>query len=147
MFCSKLGNLQRLSKRLPVIHNNHVRLLSDLKIKQLSYNKYGDPSEVVALEEKTVQYDLGRNDVLVRMLASPVNPADINAIQGSYPIKPPLPGVGGGEGVGEVIAAGEEAGLSVGDWVLPGGVMTGTWKTHALGNKDDWIKVGPDLRS
>ena len=36
------------------------------------------------------------------VLASPVNPADINMIQGVYPLCPMLPAVGGNEGVGEV---------------------------------------------
>lgn len=44
--------------------------------------------------------DLGK--VRVRFLASPVNPADINQVQGVYPIKLPLPAVGGNEMVGEV---------------------------------------------
>ncbi|KAK3009554.1 hypothetical protein RJ639_013784 [Escallonia herrerae] len=37
----------------------------------------------------------------VKMLAAPINPSDINRIQGNYPVKPQLPAVGGYEGVGE----------------------------------------------
>lgn len=44
----------------------------------------------------------GPGKVRVRYLASPVNPADINQVQGVYPIKPSLPAVGGNEMVGEV---------------------------------------------
>jgi mitochondrial enoyl-[acyl-carrier protein] reductase / trans-2-enoyl-CoA reductase len=40
--------------------------------------------------------------VLVRWRASPVNPADINQIQGVYPVKPPLPAVAGNEACGVV---------------------------------------------
>ena len=36
------------------------------------------------------------------MLIAPVNPADINTIQGVYPVKKPLPAVPGNEGVAEV---------------------------------------------
>ena len=48
-------------------------------------------------------------------------------IQGTYPIKPKLPAIGGGEGVGEVLSVGPEVkNLKIGDWVFPGGNMKGT---------------------
>lgn len=42
--------------------------------------------------------------VLVKWIAAPVNPADINQIQGVYPVKPPRPAVGGNEGFGQIEA-------------------------------------------
>jgi len=36
----------------------------------------------------------------------PVNPSDINTIQGKYPLQPRLPGVPGHEGVGRVVNVG-----------------------------------------
>ncbi|GAB1288999.1 Alcohol dehydrogenase 1 [Apodemus speciosus] len=60
------------------------------------------------------------SDVHVRMLAAPINPSDINMIQGNYGLLPKLPAVGGNEGVGEVIAVGSSvSGLKPGDWVIP----------------------------
>ena len=54
------------------------------------------------------------------MLAAPINPSDINQIQGVYPVKPPLPAVAGNEGVGRVEALGAGVTeLAVGDWVTP----------------------------
>ena len=48
-------------------------------------------------------------------------------LQGTYPIKPSLPAIGGGEGVGEVLSVGPEVkNLKIGDWVFPGGNMRGT---------------------
>ena len=48
-------------------------------------------------------------------------------LQGTYPIKPKLPAIGGGEGVGEVLSVGPEVkNLKIGDWVFPGGNMKGT---------------------
>lgn len=42
---------------------------------------------------------------------SPINPSDVNTVQGKYPIGPPLPGgVPGHEGVAEVVAVGEQVG-------------------------------------
>jgi len=57
-----------------------------------------------------------------------VNPADINQIEGVYPIKPTLPAVGGNEGVGEVVrvAEGYEGGLKPLDWVIPYSAGMGT---------------------
>jgi hypothetical protein len=55
------------------------------------------------------------------MLAAPINPSDINSIEGVYPNKPTVPGaVGGIEGVGQVQAVGPAvtASLSPGDWVI-----------------------------
>ena len=43
-----------------------------------------------------------------RMMQAPINPSDINTIEGKYPIKPPLPAVPGNEGVGVVREVGSE---------------------------------------
>lgn len=37
---------------------------------------------------------------------APLNPSDYNTVEGRYPLLPPLPGVGGHEGVGVVRAVG-----------------------------------------
>lgn len=45
---------------------------------------------------------------------------------GVYPIKPSLPAVGGGEGVGVVTASGTDVThLRKGDWVIPAGAGLG----------------------
>jgi len=81
------------------------------------------------------------------MLASPVNPADINTIQGTYPVKPArLPAVPGNEGVGVVVKAavassGVADPLEEGDWVIPRGPGLGTWQAYVKGVNEDFIKV------
>ena len=58
------------------------------------------------------------SEVLVKMLAATINPADMNMIQGTYGSSQSLPAVAGNEGVGVV----EEPGSSnfkKGDWVIP----------------------------
>ncbi|KAK2106320.1 hypothetical protein P7K49_015834 [Saguinus oedipus] len=63
---------------------------------------------------------VGGSDVLVKMLAAPINPSDINMIQGNYGLLPELPAVGGNEGVAQVVAVGSSVtGLKPGDWVIP----------------------------
>ncbi|XP_011313543.1 probable trans-2-enoyl-CoA reductase, mitochondrial, partial [Fopius arisanus] len=75
----------------------------------------------------------GTNEVAVRWILSPVNPADINSIQGKYPTKPKLPAVGGNEGVGEVIDVGSGVKtVRVGDRVVPNGNNLGTWSTRGV---------------
>lgn len=60
--------------------------------------------------------------MLVRFLASPINPSDLNQIEGVYPIKPAsFPAVGGNEGVARVESVGcEIKRFKVGDLVIPG---------------------------
>lgn len=52
-----------------------------LMSRQLVYSEFGDPLNVLKVRETEVPC-LGTQDVLVRMLAAPINPADINTIQG-----------------------------------------------------------------
>jgi len=68
--------------------------------------------------------------VRVEVLAAPINPSDVLTLTGQYGILPPLPAVGGNEGVGRVIALGAEVTTpAIGQTVLlPLGC--GTWITH-----------------
>lgn len=70
--------------------------------------------------EKQVLPPVKDNQVLVKMVMAPINPADINMIEGVYPIRPNLPAIGGNEGVGEIVAVGKGVrGLAVKDMVIP----------------------------
>ncbi|KAI8817843.1 uncharacterized protein EV422DRAFT_603614 [Fimicolochytrium jonesii] len=87
------------------------------------YKQFGNPTDVLRLVHVPLP-PLTSSTVHVRFLASPINPADINQIQGAYPIKPTFNdtfgAIGRNEGVAEVIAAGSDIkGLKVGDWVIP----------------------------
>lgn len=89
---------------------------------------------------------LTADTVHVKFLASPINPADVNMIQGAYPIKPMMQklgdselAVGGNEGVAEVIAVGDQVkDLKVGDQVVMAKSGYGTWRTHAAGLASDF---------
>lgn len=97
----------------------------------------------------------------VRFLVSPINPADINQIQGAYPSKPPFTSalstskpaaVPGNEGVAEVISAGSGAvaasgdKLQKGDWVIMKAPGFGTWRTHAQGEAKNFVKLCEETR-
>ncbi|XP_069659462.1 enoyl-[acyl-carrier-protein] reductase, mitochondrial isoform X2 [Haliaeetus albicilla] len=91
----------------------------------LLYERHGEPAAVVQLKDLKVA-ELRDSDVHVKMLAAPINPADINMIQGTYAILSPLPAVGGNEGVGEVLEVGRRVtALKPGDWVIPAGAGVG----------------------
>lgn len=76
------------------------------------------------------------------MLAAPLNPADINTIQGVYAIKPSFPFVPGNEAALEIIKIGSDAStLKVGDRVIPKLNGMGTWRTAIVAEEDEFIKV------
>lgn len=69
---------------------------------QAVFREYGQPEDVLEMEETGALAPVD-GEARVRVLASPVNPADINFIQGIYGVKPDLPAVPGMEGCGEVL--------------------------------------------
>jgi NADPH:quinone reductase-like Zn-dependent oxidoreductase len=74
-------------------------------MKVIQFDRFGEPSEVLHLAEAPIPVP-GWNEVLVRMIASPINPSDTLTIEGRYGVVPPLPSVPGYEGVGIVEKAG-----------------------------------------
>ncbi|XP_013829235.2 PREDICTED: trans-2-enoyl-CoA reductase, mitochondrial isoform X1 [Capra hircus] len=89
---------------------------------------------------------VGGSDVHVKMLAAPINPSDINMIQGNYGLLPQLPAVGGNEGVGQVVAVGSSVtGVKPGDWVIPANPGLGTWRTEAVFGEEELITVPSDI--
>ncbi|XP_078423471.1 enoyl-[acyl-carrier-protein] reductase, mitochondrial isoform X1 [Cetorhinus maximus] len=107
----------------------------------LVYHQHGEPLRVIQLETlKSPQ--LRDSDIRAQMLAAPINPSDINMVQGTYPILPDLPAVGGNEGVGQVLDVGSKVThLKPGDWVIPSDTGLGTWRTEAVGDMNGFIKV------
>lgn len=80
------------------------------------------------------------------MLMAPINPSDINMVEGTYFIRPKLPAVVGNEGVGEVMEVGAGVkNLKPGDWVTPADSGFGTWRTYAVGWEQELSKVEKDI--
>jgi len=87
----------------------------------------------------------GEGEVLLDMLAAPINPADINVIEGTYGELPELPATIGNEGVGRIAAVGPGVpSLQPGQLVLP--MAFGTWCSRMLAKADSVIPLpdGPD---
>ena len=59
------------------------------------------PYESIAAVELQLP-DLTEGQVRVKVLAAPINPSDVLTLTGEYGMLPPLPAVGGNEGVGRV---------------------------------------------
>ncbi len=99
----------------------------NLKVRAIVFHAHGVPAEVAHWEEADAP-EPAADEVRVALLAAPINPADLNVLEGKYPIRPALPGVPGVEGVGVVEAVGRavetmRAGARV---LLPHGY--GTWR-------------------
>ena len=86
-------------------------------VSAIVYHEHGDPAEVTRVEQQDIGTP-GLGEALVEMQAAPINPVDLNVIEGKYPVRPPLPAVGGVEGVGVVAAVGAAVNLRVGAHVL-----------------------------
>jgi len=100
------------------------------------------PQDVI----EAVEFELpppGAGEVMIEVLAAPINPSDVLTLTGDYGILPPLPAIGGMEGVGKVVQLGGSVDhLSEGQRVLLSGVG-GTWTTHLLANAKQLVPL-PD---
>jgi len=95
------------------------------------YETHGNPAEVLRVVDCPWR-DPAPSEVVVKMSAAPINPADLNSIEGKYPIKAELPATPGMEGAGVVIEAGSAVrDLAIGTQViLPHSF--GTWREVAV---------------
>jgi trans-2-enoyl-CoA reductase len=118
------------------------------------YHQYGDPRkvrvslifikvlffQVLQLDQIPVRTDLQSSEVLVKWLASPVDPLDINLVEGSYAIRNQLPAIAGAEGVGRVEKIGHNVrSLRVGDHVLS--LASSLWTEYGVSEERNLIRI------
>jgi len=100
-----------------------------LYAKCIKFYEFGCPKDVLKIESKSIEPPKD-NEVLVRMLARPINPSDLIPIRGSYSHRISLPNIPGYEGVGIV----EEVGSSVPKKLIGKRVLPlrgeGTWQEY-----------------
>jgi trans-2-enoyl-CoA reductase len=91
------------------------------------YEKHGNPADVLLVETRPWPTPAA-DEAVVKMRAAPINPADLNQIEGKYPVRPVLPATPGFEGAGVVVEfGGQVKGLTTGALViLPHNI--GTWR-------------------
>ncbi|UJO19715.1 Enoyl-[acyl-carrier-protein] reductase, mitochondrial [Fulvia fulva] len=128
----------------------HISAFGYEQAKALVLSGFGEPKDVLRLHGHSISPPSG-GLLTLKFLASPINPADINQIQGVYPTKPtwttslspPDPiAVGGNEGVAEVISKGNNVkGIENGDWVILKKQGFGTWRTHAQTTADQLFPI------
>uniref|UniRef100_A0A1I7UC42 Enoyl-[acyl-carrier-protein] reductase, mitochondrial n=1 Tax=Caenorhabditis tropicalis TaxID=1561998 RepID=A0A1I7UC42_9PELO len=114
--------------------------------RQLVYEGYGNPPEAIQLKSVNLSDKPSSYQILVKWIASPINPADLNQIQGVYPVKPTLPAVGGNEGFGRVISVGSNVkSIKEGDHVIPNRSGLGTWREVGLHSEDNVFPIDNNL--
>ncbi|HEY2568650.1 MAG TPA: 2-enoyl thioester reductase domain-containing protein [Candidatus Udaeobacter sp.] len=111
-------------------------------INAVVYETHGNPPDVLHVESRPWPTPAA-GEVIVKMRAAPINPADLNQIEGKYPVRAELPATPGFEGAVVVADVGADVkGLTSGALViLPHNV--GTWR-DAVAVMGDELVVVPD---
>ena len=116
-------------------------------MKRVAFDRFGPPAEVLHIQDDVPAPQPKRGEVLVRMLASPINPSDLMYVAGKYGLKPPLPATPGFEGVGVVEATG--GGLL--GWLRKGKRVAvindriGNWAEYTVAKARQVVPVPDDL--
>lgn len=92
--------------------------------------EFGQPLRIEEVEVKRP----GRNQILVKVIASGVCHTDLHAVDGDWPVKPKMPLIPGHEGVGYVVALGEGV-----NNVKEGDAVGVPWLYSACGHCDHCI--------
>jgi mitochondrial enoyl-[acyl-carrier protein] reductase / trans-2-enoyl-CoA reductase len=104
------------------------------------YETHGNPADVLNIASRPWPTP-GAGEVIVKMRAAPINPADLNQIEGKYPVRAELPATPGFEGAGIAVdVAREVKGLTSGALViLPHNI--GTWRDAVAVKADELVVV------
>jgi NADPH:quinone reductase-like Zn-dependent oxidoreductase len=122
-------------------------MLAESHVKRVVFDRPGLPTEVLRVEDEVPAPEPRRGEVLVRMLASPVNPSDLMYIAGKYGLKPRLPATPGFEGVGVV----EKSGGGFLGWLRQGKRVAvindglGNWAEYTVTKARQVVPVPADL--
>jgi trans-2-enoyl-CoA reductase len=104
------------------------------------YENHGNPADVLHVESRPWPTP-SAGEVIVKMRAAPINPADLNQIEGKYPVRAQLPATPGFEGAGIVAEVDRDvtnvnAGALV---ILPHNA--GTWRDAVTVKADELVVV------
>ncbi|KAJ6581315.1 hypothetical protein B0H19DRAFT_1018049 [Mycena capillaripes] len=114
------------------------------------YTQNGDPSQVLSALSYASLPSPPPDTVNIKYLLAPINPADVNVVQGVYPAKPSPTSlveghpvfVGGNEGLAEVTQVGDGVSeLAVGDWCVMTKSQAGTWASSRNVGAMDVLKL------
>lgn len=143
--CSAQGRLRSFSSS---VHR---------RARAVVYTTNGRPSETLRILSFPSLSPPAPNTLNIKYLLSPINPSDINVIEGVYPAKPSRRtnltenGLGskespvfiaGNEGLAEVQDIGDGVkGFKKGDWVVMVKPQAGTWSTEENVQETDVIRI------
>ena len=116
-------------------------------MKQVLIDRYGTPWDVARCADVPDVGEPAADEVVLDVLAFPINPADMWFCKGSYRLKPPLPATPGAECVGRVAAVGSAVKhVKTGDLVI--NLQRENWTQRRRVKGDDAIPLpsGIDLR-
>jgi mitochondrial enoyl-[acyl-carrier protein] reductase / trans-2-enoyl-CoA reductase len=104
------------------------------------YETHGNPADVLHVESQQGPTP-APGEVIVKMRAAPINPADLNQIEGKYPVRAELPATPGFEGAGIVAEVDPDVtNVAMGALViLPHNV--GTWRDAVAVKADELVVV------
>ena len=111
-------------------------------MRALIHSEFGDPAQVLSVEELPVP-EPGPREVRLRVVLATIHNHDLWTVRGTYGYKPELPARAGTEAVGIVDAVGAEVeGIEVGQRVATGGTF-GAWAEYVIAKAGAVIPV-PD---
>ena len=100
-------------------------------MRSVRFSTFGELAEVLRLEE-IEKPTPAKGEVLVRILARPINPSDLLTVRGLYGSLPPLPATPGLEGAGVIESLGDDVQtIQIGQRVIPLGT-SGTWQEYLI---------------
>ncbi|GAB1190864.1 hypothetical protein APSETT444_000029 [Aspergillus pseudonomiae] len=110
-----------------------------------------EPLKEIRLHSIPTPTDCGPSQVIVELLAAPINPLDFLVLHGKYPVKPqnnvalangeqrPIPG---SDGAARVVQTGSAVSqVRIGDTVIIRTHCQGSWRTHAVLDENDVLRV------
>lgn len=112
-------------------------------MKAITFNNTGNIKDVLSITETDVP-EISPGEVLVKVIARPVNPSDHMFVNGQYRIKPFFPQIAGLEGSGIITDVHQTIkGFKAGDHVAFRSV--GTWAEYIAVKESDLIIVDRDI--
>jgi mitochondrial enoyl-[acyl-carrier protein] reductase / trans-2-enoyl-CoA reductase len=110
----------------------------------LQFLTTGDPEQVLECGERELR-PIAADEVRVAMRYAPINPADLNYMEGTYARAAHPPAIPGHEGVGHVMETGAEVtSLRVGDAVIPL-LGVGCWAQHLTAQEQFLARLPPGI--
>jgi len=111
-------------------------------MRAITFDQTGNPEEVLKMRNIPIPIP-GKGEVRIKVLASPINPADNLFINGKYRIKPNFPQIAGLEGAGIIDQVGE--GVSISPGTLAAFRHKNVWAEYAIVPEEKSIPLPEDF--